>query len=357
MSSFNKLDALPGPFRAEMALDGRSFLYFGGTAYLGMPADAEFLQHYVRGLGLFGVNNGTSRNNNVQLGIYVEAEEYAARTYGAESALILSSGYLAAQLCVQHLSGRGKVVYAPGCHPALLLNDADLPFSGSFNSWKAAVVAEINESDIQAWVLVSNSMNNLIPEIYDFSFLKAIDPARQVLLLVDDSHGIGVINGGTGAFETLRAMFADLPHIEVVVVASMAKALGVDAGLVLGTRKTITGLKETPVFAGASPPAAAALYAFMQSKALYERAFRKLRELQDYTIDRLKDPGAFHFLPNFPVLQSRRADLAGLLLARDILISSFPYPDRNGPALNRIILCSWHTGAHIDRLLSVLNAL
>lgn len=357
MSSFNKLAALPGPFRAEMVLDGRSFLYFGGTAYLGMPADAEFLQHYVQGLEMFGVNNGTSRNNNVQLGIYGEAEEYAARTYGAESALILSSGYLAAQLCVQHLSGCGKVVYAPGCHPALLLNDKEVPFSGSFNSWKAAIVAEINGSDVQAWVLVSNSMNNLIPEIYDFSFLKAIDPAKQVLLIVDDSHGIGVINGGTGAFETTKALFAERPHIEVVVVASMAKALGVDAGLILGTCQTIAGLKETPVFAGASPPAAAALYAFMQSKALYESAFRKLRELQNYTIGRLKDPGAFHFLPDFPVLQSRRADLAETLLARDILISSFPYPDRNGPALNRIILCSWHTEGQVDRLLEVLNAL
>lgn len=357
MINSNKLTALPGPFNAEMVLDGRSFLYFGGTAYLGMPTNTEFLEHYVAGLGKFGVNNGTSRNNNVQLGIYGEAEEYAAAAFGGESALILSSGYLAAQLCVHHLSGRGKVVYAPDCHPALLLNDAASPISGSFNSWKAAIVEEINRSNTERWVLVSNSMNNLIPEIYDFSFLRAINPVKHVLLLVDDSHGIGVLHGGAGAFETVEAMFADLPHIEVVVVASMAKALGVDAGIILGRRQTVTELKGTPVFAGASPPAAAALYAFMQSKALYESAYGKLRELQNYTINRLKDPGEFHFLPDFPVLQSRRADLAGLLLAHDILISSFPYPDRNGPALNRIILCSWHTEAHIDRLLDVLNAL
>jgi 7-keto-8-aminopelargonate synthetase-like enzyme len=357
MSNFSKLTALAGPLKAEVELDGRSFLYFGGTAYLGMPADPGFLAHYVQGLEKFGVNNGTSRNNNVQLGIYDEAEQYAATQFGAESALILSSGYLAAQLCVRYLSGFGKVVYAPDCHPALLLNDAAVPGAGNFTTWKTGIVAEINGSDVQNWMLVSNSMNNLIPEIYDFSSLKLIDPAKRVLLLIDDSHGIGILHEGSGAFGTVKSMFAGLPHIEVVVVASMAKALGVDAGIILGSHQTISGLKGTPVFAGASPPAAAALYAFMQSKPLYERAFHKLLALRNYTIARLKGTNEFHFLPGFPVLQSRREDLAELLMSKDILISSFPYPDRNGPALNRIILCSWHTEAHIDRLLEALNDL
>jgi 7-keto-8-aminopelargonate synthetase-like enzyme len=357
MSNFSNLTAFAGRFNAELELEGRSFLYFGGTAYLGMPANAAFLEHYVKGLERYGVNNGTSRNNNVQLGIYAEAEAYAALQFGSESALILSSGYLAAQLCISHLSGFGKVVYAPDCHPALLLNDAALAGSGRFSSWITRIVEEINESDVQQWVLVSNSMNNLMPEIYDFSCLKAIKPEKEVLLLIDDSHGIGIVQEGSGTFGAVNLMFANLPQIEVVVVASMAKALGVDAGIILGRQETIAGLKGTPVFAGASPPAAAALYAFMQSKALYEKAFRKVRDLQDYTVSRLKDPEAFHFLHGFPVLQSKRMDLAELLLAQGILISSFPYPDRNGSALNRIILCSWHTEAHADRLLDVINDL
>ncbi|RYG20428.1 MAG: aminotransferase class I/II, partial [Chitinophagaceae bacterium] len=104
---------LLSPISRKISVDNESYLYFGGTAYLGIPQHEGFQKLYLQGLGLFGLNNGTSRSNNVQLPIYDEAEQFAATYFGSESCLITSSGYLAAQLTIKHLFSVGEVRYAP----------------------------------------------------------------------------------------------------------------------------------------------------------------------------------------------------------------------------------------------------
>jgi 8-amino-7-oxononanoate synthase len=354
MSSSKLFRQLEGPLGRQVQVKGHSYLYFGGTAYLGMPVDVDFLGLYQEGLRRYGINNGTSRNNNIQLGIYDQAEREAASRFGAADSLIMSSGYLAAQLCVRELSSAGQLEYAPGCHPALWLGNPVMP-SGNFTDWAETFVARVNAAEEQNWVLVSNSMNNLLPELYDFSFLKRIVADKRILLLVDDSHGLGVLDDGAGVYRRLKALFAaENSNIEVIVVASMAKALGIDAGLILGSEAWIEAFKKTHEFVGASPPAAAALYAFIQGGRLYQKAFAQLKTLQKQMLVALQGREGFSYVPGFPVYLSQVQDLANHLLEKNILISSFPYPDQDGPALNRIILCSWHAEEDLDCLLKGL---
>ncbi|RYD70800.1 MAG: aminotransferase class I/II-fold pyridoxal phosphate-dependent enzyme, partial [Sphingobacteriales bacterium] len=261
------------PFSNTINVGGVEYLYFGGTAYLGLTQNADFINLYTEGIKKFGLNNGTSRTNNIQLGIYREAEKVAAIRFGAEDALITSSGYLAAQLAVKALSLFGKVLYAPGTHPALWLENQSQRLE-SFTKWKTDVVQEINKSDAQNWVLISNSMNNLFPEIYDFDFLENVDPLKKIILIVDDSHGAGINNDGLGAFCKLPKK----ANIESIIVASMAKALGVDAGMILGSKEIIRELKNTNIFAGASPPSAAGLFSFIHGEDIYHKALKKLQK-------------------------------------------------------------------------------
>ena len=87
----------------------------------------------------------------------------------------------------------------------------------------------------------------MYPKFYDFDFVKEIRKDKNIILVVDDSHGIGVINNnGMGAIVD----FPKQENIENVVVASMAKALGVDAGIVLASNKIINKLKSTNTFIG-----------------------------------------------------------------------------------------------------------
>ncbi len=345
--TFNQLQ---GSLAPRIAVAGKSYLYFGGTAYLGIPKNEAFLRSYIQGLEQFGLNNGTSRNNNIQLGIYGEAEKHLAKKFGAEAALVSSSGYLAAQLAVKNLSSWGTVCYAPACHPALWLAEEPRTAETSFGAWAESLVETINRSEQERWVLISNSMNNLFPEIYDFSFMEQIDPSKQLLLIVDDSHGLGINNKGLGAFSVMPVT----KHVETVVVASMAKALGVDAGLVLGSEKVIARLKQSNEFLGASPPAAAGLFALMQADALYAAELGKLQALAKSMAAALAGKKGWHFIPDFPVFFCKNADLSQRLLAKNILISSFPYPDKDGETINRIVLSSWHSEKDLKELITAL---
>ncbi|MDR6783571.1 8-amino-7-oxononanoate synthase [Pedobacter africanus] len=350
MRNFNPdFSAIEGPLSLNINIEGQDYLYFSGTAYLGIPRNKSFITHYQEGLKKFGINNGTSRGNNVQLAIYNEAEGYAAQYFGAAAALITSSGYLAAQLLVGAYAGR-SLIYAPQTHPALWLNEAPQT-EGSFAEWATKTADHINSSKQEKWVLISNALNNLFPERYDFSFLNNIQPEKELVLIVDDSHGIGLLDNGRGVFNTLPA----LPNVEVIVVASMAKALGVDAGIVLGSTGVISMLKGSNTFLGASPPAAAGLYAFMQAAGIYREELEKLQELMHYFSGKI-DPQDWTFMPNYPVYFSHDPDRYVKLLKQQVLISSFPYPDHKGLPLNRVVLSSWATKASIDRLLRALSA-
>ncbi|RZK44033.1 MAG: pyridoxal phosphate-dependent aminotransferase family protein [Pedobacter sp.] len=344
---FRHLDV---PLSSSIVLNNKRYLYFGGTAYLGIPQNKDFLELYLQGLSKFGLNNGTSRANNVQLGIYNDAEAFAASYFGAEDCLITSSGYLAAQLVLKELSSLGELRYAPASHPALWLDGAPNVNLG-FDTWAADLVAEINESAKQNWVIVSNSLNNLYPEVYDFSFLKDIEITKNITLIVDDSHGIGVVGSGKGVFSGLPTQ----NNIERLVLASMAKALGVDAGLIIGSRHLISKLKQTQEFLGASPPAAAGLFAFMNASSIYRTEHSKLVDLTQHLGLHLASHDAWTFDPEFPVFLSTKEGLADRLFNRDILISSFAYPDKNGGVIDRIVLSSWHSLLDIEELVLALS--
>ena len=342
-----KFDHLKSPLANKITAKGDEYLYFGGTAYLGIPQNEKFLQLYLKGLSLFGLNNGTSRSNNVQLGIYNEVERYAANKFGSAAALITSSGYLAAQLTVKNLASFGEIRYAPATHPALW--HQDIPkVSGSFSSWVKHIVQEINNSEKENWVIISNSMNNLFPEIYDFSLLQQIN--KKVLLIVDDSHGIGINNNGLGVFKTLPKS----DNIEILAIASMAKALGVDAGIVLGRTEVINQLKTSNEFLGASPPAAAGLYAFMEGEKIYNNELEKLNQGMQTIYQALLKNNDWQFVAGFPVFLAKNAELSQKLAAKNILISSFAYPDKDGPIINRVVLSSWHNKNDIAYLIKAL---
>lgn len=348
MTLSNRLKQLNAPFSASIELEGQEYLYFAGTAYLGIPQHEGFLKHYLEGIKHFGLNNGTSRHNNIQLGIYEAAEQYAADLFGAEATLISSSGYLAAQLTVKHCSSFGQVSYAPQTHPALWSGDEPQQKGSCFTAWSEEIVREINNSEQKNWVLFSNSLNNLFPERYDFSFIEQIDKDKQLWLIVDDSHGIGILDGGRGIFN----LIPEQRHVEVLVVASMAKALGLDAGIVMGSAKAISALKESNEFAGASPPSAAGLYAFMQAKGIYKEELLRLLELDNWLSSNINRN--WQHIEGFPVFYNPDQQAFEKLLRQQVIISSFPYPDQHGKPVNRIVLSSWHRKSDLNHLLSVL---
>jgi len=347
MTSFRNLHQTTGRI---ISLDGIDYLFFGGTAYLGLLDNPEYIELFKRGIDLYGLNNGTSRTNNVQLGIYQEAENHLAKRLGFESAALFSSGYLAGQATVSALTKDKKVIYAPGSHPALWMEDAPI-VNDDFDSWIIKTAEFINNSEQNQFVVISNCIDNLSPQHFDFSFFKNLKPNKHVLLILDDSHGIGILNKNS---PSAKLDELDLENIEIVVLASLAKGLGTDAGLVMANHKNINIIKKHPIFNGASPTSPAALFALIQGEKIYEMAFDKMRKNTRLLADLIKNTN-LSYIENFPVFTSKNPNLYKHLLKENVLISSFPYPLSTSPLLNRIVVSTLHTEDDIHHIAEILN--
>lgn len=333
----------------EIEVGNERFLFFGGTAYLGLNRNPEFMDIYLDGLRKYGLNNGTSRSNNVQLAVYRDAEEFAAAYFGAEAALVISSGFLAAQLVMKYFSSYGEVIYAPDSHPALWLGRKPST-SLSFNGWISETVDHINKSESTKFVVVSNALDNLKPAYYDFSLLEKIHSDKEVMLIIDDSHGLGVVGeNGKGSLSSIPVKANIIP----IVVASLAKGLGVDGGLVLANKDIIRELKRDSMFLGASPPAPAAMYAFSRAEAIFQKEYGLLQNNCMFFEE--ATPVKFTSIIGLPVYYGTDPSLAESLLKENIIISSFPYPQKTDPVLNRIVISSAHTLDDVSCLLDALR--
>ncbi len=379
-----------GTGRAVMIRE-RSYLFFGGTAYLGLNQHPGFTALFREGLQRYGLNNGTSRTNNVQLGIYDAAEQHAAEKFGFEQAILLSSGYLAAQLAVRQISNNyspDQILYSPCSHPALWLNGkptVNRETSGgkpsgnsfpseSFQEWALATVQQINNSTEDSFLLISNTLDNVQPQRFDFSVFDAIGPDKKVHFILDDSHGLGIFHPSRTSVqwhsqEEFLKQFQEQskqlqeqpqhtsphPGFKLTVVASLAKGSGIDAGIILSDQQTIQELRRTGVFVGASPSAPAFLYAFLKGDGIYQEQWEKLNTNIRFFEKHLPELKKWVYIPDYPVFYRPGMQYFDKLAEKEILISSFPYPDPADQPLDRIVVSAAHTREDLEKLISCLK--
>ena len=284
------------------------------------------------------------------MGIYDEVESHLAERFGFQSAALLSSGYLAGQVVVRSLEANRTLLYAPGSHPALWLDQNPIVTEIDFESWSKNTIEFINNAVETDFIVVSNCIDNLTPQRYDFSIFKNVNPNKNLLLVLDDSHGIGVLhkNKISTDLENLRKT-----NIEIIVLASLAKGLGTDAGVVLGSKEIIAQIKKNPIFNGSSPTSPAALYALIKGEKIYAEAFDRMKE-NTQVLAKLTSETNLSHIPDFPVFSSNKPFLYRNLLKHNILISSFPYPLATSPLLNRIVISALHTEKDVRHLSEIL---
>lgn len=351
MSHFQQLHQ---PTGRVLHLDNTDYLFFGGTAYLGLLNNADYKNIFIEGIHRYGLNNGTSRRNNVQLGIYDEAEQRLAARFGFADALLLSSGYLAAQLAVTQFSALGCCYYAPRCHPALWLNQQPVndPANPDFNTWALATIAAINAAEAESFVILANTMDNLSPCYYDFTLFESVAADKQLLFILDDSHGIGVTAPNACAIDL--SVFAR-DNFKLLVVASLAKGMGTDAGILLSDKNTIQKLRATALYSGASPPSPAGIYAMLAGEQVYLAAVEKLQQNFCYLSEKIGQE--INYAARFPVFSIRHKHAYDLLKKEQILISSFAYPQESDPLINRIVITAAHQEGDLANLLAALKGL
>ncbi|NNF19086.1 MAG: aminotransferase class I/II-fold pyridoxal phosphate-dependent enzyme, partial [Flavobacteriaceae bacterium] len=198
------------------------YLYFGGTSYLGIPYLEEFRESLKSNLDYYGSSYGSSRHSNFRLDIYEEAENHLASWTGSERCLSLSSGYLAGQMLSTVLQEGGhSFFYAPGSHTAMH-QGSEKPFS-SWENLVRALNSYIGQAYKEAPVLFMDTIDLTGAGYPDFPYLQQL-PLEKIILVLDDSHGLGVMGTeGSGMYKTASALNPG----ELIVCASMNKAMGI----------------------------------------------------------------------------------------------------------------------------------
>lgn len=340
-----RLDHIPGP---EISVAGESYLYFGGTAYLGVQHLPAFRALLAEATLSAGTHWGASRGGNVVVNAYARAERKLAAWTGSQAALTLSSGFLAGRLLTDYFSGPAYgCFYSPSCHAALLP-----PGASRAKTWEAlqAAVAGFRQNHPQRQVVV-------FTDTLDFQrgpgpvtgALKTL-PAQNCLLVADDSHGLGVLGaGGRGAYAELMA----LGFRELLVCASLGKALGVTAGVVLGSAARLGELEQTPLFSGASPAPPASVLALTEAldSGLYAGQLEHLQRNMAYFGERLRPVPGLQQVAGHPVWTFRDPALAAGLFENHIVVTHFDYPaEGNTGSPSRIVLTAAHRPEQLNTL-------
>ncbi|MFD2513574.1 aminotransferase class I/II-fold pyridoxal phosphate-dependent enzyme [Pontibacter locisalis] len=346
-------DQLPG---RTLVVDGEEYLFFSGTSYLGISHNQEFRACLVEGMGRYGTNYSSSRNSNLRLKVFDEAEDALALWTGAEAALTMSSGYMAGQTVVQNFIDSGRFIYAPGAHPALWRSGLDATDANqTFNEWVIRLQQDVPATPEQHIIIVCNSLDPLHAENYTFSWIAGLPEGKQYTIIIDDSHGFGVTGkGGAGCFRRLKE---EHPKVRLIVLGSLGKALGIPAGVVLSDKKTVEQLEQSPFFGGASPAVPAYLYAFVHCRKVFADALDKLFFNIKTFESKLEQPARFSFFENYPVFYTPNKQLCPFLLERKIVISSFRYPTPADDPITRIVLSSLHTEDDLECLANHINRL
>jgi 8-amino-7-oxononanoate synthase len=340
-----KIKASPG---RTVTIHKKEFLYFSGTAYLGMPRNPDFRRLVIEGFDRYGTNFGGSRLANVRFDIFDETERTLIDLTGAPAAISVSSGTAAGQLLAHYFFDKAVMLATPDAHPSMIAPGQEVRRLG--HNWTLEI-PRILEAIHEPVVLFCNAVNVLHVQKTDFSWLAQVPFGKNFTLVVDDSHylGIGGVRGG-GTFSELKCP----DHVELVVVSSLGKAFGVPAGIILGTEALIDGLWRTPLFGGGSPTVLAYLHAFVKGQQIYEKNRAILKSNIAKFLRSLPESNRLQTFEGYPVFSVKDENLADELFEQGIILSSFPYPSPTSPKVTRIVLNSLHRNEDIDTLLSHL---
>jgi 7-keto-8-aminopelargonate synthetase-like enzyme len=327
-------------------VDGKDYLYFGGTAYLGISTHPKFQKILAESMITWGSFYGSSRSSNIKLSIFNKAETFFAKQIGTEDAVTTSSGTLAGKLVVEYLSKSDYTFYHyPKTHPAILHSkSAPLFIDGKLHP-------NVLNKTPEAIVITVDAVLALEVEPTSFEFLNDIPSEKKITLVIDESHSLGIVgNRGEGIFKSISSEKLE----RKIMVSSLGKALGLSGGLIASDKEFIDAIKDETLFVSSSCANAGYLQAYLQSQDIIQQQHNILKENLAFLFDDFKPKASFKFSKNYPVIYCNEANFYNDLFSKDIVITNFKYPNYKG-LMSRIVITANHTQEDLETLKDALT--
>jgi 7-keto-8-aminopelargonate synthetase-like enzyme len=360
------MDSGPAP---ETAINGKRYLYFGGTGYFAFQTHPEVIKAAQKALADFGTCSATSRNVFGTFPIYLEVEKKAGEFFGAEDTIYLPSGYLINIAGFQSLAQLGKfqaMFVDEGAHWSITdfmyaLQKPVYTFThGDPEDLERKIKANLKpgEKPLVASDGIFPTFGKVAPIPEYFKIAERYDGC----VWLDDCHAIGVLGeNGRGTYE-----YYGLKSPRLYFGGTLSKAIGAHGGIIPGTTELVLPIRAGHIVNGANAPVSAAAGAavkgmelMMAHPELRQQLWRNARQLKSG----LKKMGFDQDDSPVPVaawtLKSGE-DMDRVhqkLMERGIAIQRTRYVGAGPNGALRAVVFATHTPEQIARLLGELKAL
>nr|WP_313313012.1 8-amino-7-oxononanoate synthase [Dietzia maris] len=264
--------------------------------YLGLGRHPEVVDAAVAATRRWGAGATGSRLVTGTTEEHLALEDELAEFTGKPAALVFSSGYTANLGAVVALSGRGSLIVSDGGSHASLVDACRLARARVVvvdRGDVAAAARALAERTEERALVVTDSVYSADGELAPLLALHGASRAHGAVLLVDEAHGLGVRGSGEDGSDG-RGLVHELGlsrHEDVVITATLSKALGSQGGVVLAServRQHLISSARTFIFDTGLAPAAvgaarAALGVMRRDPALASRVVEVAEHLAAVT--------------------------------------------------------------------------
>jgi glycine C-acetyltransferase len=353
---------------------GRPFLRMNSNSYLGMSRRHEVVAADETATRAYGAGPGAVRFISGTWGPHVELEERLAAFHGRPAGMIFSSAYATVMGLLPSLISVDTAVISDELNHNCIINAIRLARPRERHVYRHLDLGELERAldaakgACRRAIVVTDGIFSMRGDHAPLG--KIMDLARRfdvafdegVLVVVDDSHGVGAFGAtGRGTEEYTGSVPVD------ILVGTLGKAFGVNGGYVVAAEAVVAYLREkapfyiysNPITPGEAAAAAAALAVVdgAEGRMLLDHLRAMTARLRSgiVVLGRETIPGEHPIVPLLVRDTAKMAKLVNHLRDRGVLATGLGYPVvPKGDEEIRFQVSAEHTAADIDAVLSVL---
>ena len=241
---FNTIRTIESAMNGHIRVDGKDVLNFCANNYLGLANHPRLREAAKHAIDQYGIGPGAVRTIAGTMTLHNQLEDRLAQFKGAEAVITFQSGFTANLATIPALVGRGDVIFSDRLNHASIIDGCRLS--------RAQIVAyEHNDVDdlrrkidetaeYTRRLIITDGVFSMDGDIAPLPDLYEVAREHDILLMVDDAHGEGVLGrGGRGIVDHF-----DLHGKVDVEVGTMSKAFGAVGGIVAGKQVIVDWLRQ-----------------------------------------------------------------------------------------------------------------
>jgi glycine C-acetyltransferase len=242
---YNTIRTIGSPQGAWLIVDGKTVLNFCSNNYLGLANHPTLTAAAKQATDTMGVGPAAVRSIAGTMTLHVELEKRLAQFKGVEATITFQSGFTANLATIPALVGKEDVIFSDRLNHASIIDGCRLSgakiIAYEHNDVKSLEEQiQANLKNYRRALIITDGVFSMDGDIAPLPDIYEVAKKYDILLMVDDAHGEGVLGkGGRGIVDHFGL------HGKVdVEVGTFSKAFGVVGGVVAGKSVIIEWLRQ-----------------------------------------------------------------------------------------------------------------